>query len=106
MTFLTWITFALSCSSAVLCLGAWYAIRRSSTARLSAQLQELSEAQDSLNLQLRSVKVRLSALSKPRKDGKFATADDAEEGAIDPARNPVAWKRDMNLKIALGKVKP
>lgn len=70
------------------------------------QLSELSQAQEALNLQLRSVKVRVSALSRPRKDGKFVARDD-QEGQDDSAPNSGAeWKRRMNLQLALGKLKP
>lgn len=83
-------------------------VRRSSTERLLRQLSALSEAQESLNLQIRSVKVRLSALSRPRKGGRFAESDndDGETSLPDPQKAALAWKRDMNLKLALGKVKP
>jgi len=90
-------------------LGAWLAMRRSSTGRLSRQLAELSQTQEDLNLQLRSVKVRLSALSRPRKNGRFVESDEPEpdpDAPPDPQRNPAAWKREMNLKLALGRLKP
>jgi len=94
----------LGCSLFVL-----FAVRRSSTARLSRQLSELSETQESLNLQIRSLKVRVSALSRPRKDGKFSAPADTEpepDALPDPQRSPLAWNRDMNLKLALGRIKP
>lgn len=108
MTIAIWIALfsaltALGCS-----LFALAAMRRSSTARLSRQLSELSEAQEALNLQIRTLKVRVSALSRPRKDGKFAESEarDDDDGLPDPQKSALAWKRDMNLKLALGKIKP
>lgn len=108
MTILTWAALLASCLALAFSIGAVVAMRRSSHGRLSAQLRELSDAQDSLNIQLRSVKVRISALSKPRKGGKFATDDDADADPDMPERvgNPLEWKRRMNLRLALGKGKP
>lgn len=108
MTIAIWIALSVSCLALAFSIGAVVAMRHSSPGKLSAQLRELADAQDSLNLQLRSVKVRISALSKPRKDGKFVTADDSEDDADLPERvgNPQEWKRRMNLRLALGKGKP
>lgn len=106
---LTALALFLSLIATGFSLGAWLAIRRSSTAALSRQLGALSESQEALQLQVRSLKVRVSALSRPRRNGKFVESDDTaqtEDGAPDPQRNPAAWKRDMNLKLALGRIKP
>lgn len=102
-TLIIWTALFLSFLATAFSIFALYAMSRSSTHRLYSQLAALSEAQDSLNVQLRSVKVRLSALSKPRKDGKFATADDAgtDEGLPDARENPLEWKRRMNLRLAM-----
>ena len=106
MTFVTLLTLSLSILAVGISLSVLFAWRRTSTRALSRQLSDLSAAQESLNLQMRSVKVRISALSKPRKDGKFATEEDSD-GARDKAPTDAAeWKRKMNLQLALGKVKP
>lgn len=90
-------------------VGAWRAMRHSSPGRLLRMLGEQSEAQEALQLQVRSLKVRVSALSRPRKNGKFVESDESvqtDDASADPRRDPEAWKREMNLKLALGRVKP
>jgi len=108
-TILTVIALFLSLIATGCSVGAWLAMRRTSSAALSRQLGVLSESQEALQLQVRSLKVRVSALSRPRRNGKFVESDDTaqtDDGAPDPQRNPAAWKREMNLKLALGRVKP
>lgn len=110
---MTTILIAIALCSSLIGLGlslfALAAMRRSSTRLLSRQLGELSEAQEALNLQVRSLKVRVSALSRPRKSGKFVESGEPErddDGLPDPQKSALAWKREMNLKLALGKIKP
>jgi len=109
----TTIAIGIACFLSLLATGfslfALHVMRHSSTAVLSRRQGELSEAQEALNLQIRSLKVRVSALSRPRKNGKFVESDESaqtDDDELDPRRNPAAWKREMNLKLALGRVKP
>jgi len=98
------LSVALVSFVAMVCgIGALIVVRRSTATRMSRQLAELAESQESLNLQMRSVKVRLSALTRPRKNGKFA--GESETSDKEPA-DPAEWKRRMNLRLALGEVKP
>ena len=106
MTFYTATALFLSVSAIALSLFVLFAWRRTSIRSLSRSLSELSEAQESLNLQIRSVKVRLSALSKPRKGGRFASEDDKQPEDDKQTDSPAEWKRRTNLQLALGKIKP
>lgn len=82
-------------------IGALIAVRRSTATMLLRRLADLSEAQESLNLQMRSVKVRLSAITRARKNGKFAESDD-QAGEDDKQReSPAEWKRKTNLALAM-----
>lgn len=101
MTLYTAAGLFLSILATGVSLFVWIAWRRSSIRALQLQLSDLSASQEALNLQLRSVKVRISALSKPRKDGKFARSDDDEPSEAHP--DPAEWKRRTNLQLALGK---
>lgn len=87
-------------------IGALIAVRRSTATTLSRRLADLSEAQESLNLQMRSVKVRLSALTRARKNGRFAESDEPTSEDDKQVTHAAEWKRKMNLQLALGKVKP
>jgi hypothetical protein len=106
MTYLTLAALFLSCFATALSLFVWSAWRRSSIRNLSRSLSTLSESQESLNLQLRSVKVRLSALSKPRKGGRFASEDDKQDEDDKPTTSAAEWKRRTNIDLALGRIKP
>ena len=106
MTLPILISLSVSILALVCSLFAVLAWRRSSTRQLSMQLSELSQSQEALNLQMRSVKVRLSALSRPRKNGKFGASDDQDATGDKAPTDAAEWKRKMNLQLALGKVKP
>ena len=106
MTLYMAIALFLSVLAMSLSLFVLFAWRRTSIRSLSRSLSELSEAQESLNMQLRSVKVRLSALSKPRKGGRFASEDDKPPEDDKQITDAAEWKRKTNLQLALGKLKP
>jgi hypothetical protein len=57
-------------------------------------------------LQLRSVKVRLSALSRARKNGKFSDDDDKQDQDDKQTTSAAEWKRRTNIDLALGRIKP
>jgi len=108
VTIVTFLALLGSLSALVLSAGVWRAMRRTSNAALLPRLADLSEAMESHTLQIRSLRARLSALSKPRRDGKFARAEDEPDEAFDAelprsGLTPDEWKRRMNLRLALGK---
>lgn len=101
MMFYTALALFLSVSAILFCSYVLFAWRRTSIRNLSRSLSELSEAQESLNLQLRSVKVRLSALSKPRKGGRFASEEEKPAEDDKQTESAAEWKRKMNLQLAM-----
>lgn len=111
MMTLTLVTLLLTLVALSVSIFALSAVRRSSAQSLSRQLSELSTAVEDQMLSIRSLKVRVSALAKPKTpQGRFARSEDgnlASEGQQDfldnsrEERDPNAWQRELARQMAI-----
>lgn len=108
MMTLTLVSLSLTLAALFLSIFALIAVRRSSALRLSRQLSELSTALEDQMLSIRSLKVRVSALTKPKNArGQFARSEDgSQETDVEldgdaKTRDAEAWKKQMNARLAL-----